>query len=65
MDSAQLIIIVEEYKDLYNLRYPDYYNQQRGDSIWEEIGSWMNQPSKYFYNLFMSLWLYSGILLTK
>ncbi|XP_033610344.1 uncharacterized protein LOC117282911 [Cryptotermes secundus] len=42
MDSAQLIVIVQEYEELYNLRHPDYSNQQRRDNIWEEIGRRMN-----------------------
>jgi hypothetical protein len=31
MDSAQLIVIVQEYEELYNLGHPDYSNQQRRD----------------------------------
>ncbi|KAK9872649.1 hypothetical protein WA026_018783 [Henosepilachna vigintioctopunctata] len=45
MDAAQLIVIVQEYEELYNLRNPQYSNQQRRDSIWEEIGRRMNHPS--------------------
>lgn len=45
MDSAKLIIIVQEYEELYNLENPDYSNQQRRDTICEN-GTSMNQPSK-------------------
>jgi hypothetical protein len=67
MDSGQLIVIVQEYEELYNLRHPDYSNQQRRDNIWEEIGRRMNHLGKYkyIYNLIMYILHYSGILLVN
>jgi hypothetical protein len=65
VDSAQLIGIVQEYEELYNLRHSDYSNQQRRDNVWEETGRRMNQLGKYFYNLLMYTLHYSGLLLMK
>ncbi|XP_030020188.2 uncharacterized protein LOC115440143 [Manduca sexta] len=45
MDDALLISIVEQHEELYNLHHPQYLNQQRRDSIWEEIGSIMKHDS--------------------
>lgn len=48
MDISRLIIIVQEYEELYNFGHPEYSNILRRDNIWDEIGTKMNQPSKYF-----------------
>ncbi|CAG4959316.1 unnamed protein product [Parnassius apollo] len=45
MDAAQLIAVVQEYEELYNLRHPFYSNQQRRDNIWEEIGRRFNKSA--------------------
>ncbi|CAG4951261.1 unnamed protein product [Parnassius apollo] len=43
MDAAQLIAVVQEYEELYNLRHLFYSNQQRRDNIWEEVGRRLNK----------------------
>lgn len=48
MDISKLIIIVQEYEELYNVGHPEYSNILRRDNIWDEIGMKINQPSKYF-----------------
>lgn len=42
MDAITLILLVEQYEELYNLQHPLYMNQQRRDNVWEEIGEQMN-----------------------
>lgn len=47
MDASRLIAIVQEYEEIYNLKHPNYSNQQRRDNIWEEIGNRLNQTGKF------------------
>lgn len=54
MDVARLITIVQEYEELYNLKHPNYSNQQRRDNIWEEIGNRLNENGKFLYFYFVT-----------
>jgi hypothetical protein len=45
MDEGQLIMLVQQYEELYNFRNPNY-NRQRRENIWEETGQLMKQPGK-------------------
>ncbi|CAG9795441.1 unnamed protein product [Diatraea saccharalis] len=38
MNDADLIYIVRNYEELYNVHHQNYSNQQRRDNIWDEIG---------------------------
>lgn len=49
MYIAWLITIVQEYEELYNLKHPNYSNQQRRDNIWEEIGNRLNLTGKFIH----------------
>jgi len=51
MDMAQLITVVQEYEELYNLKHPHCSNQQRRDNIWEEIGKRLNQTSMFIIHI--------------
>ena len=44
MDDGTLITLVQNYEEIYSLKHQEYYNQQRRDNIWEEIGKIMKQP---------------------
>jgi hypothetical protein len=60
MDSADVILLVQQYDELYNLKDSNYSNQQRRENIWDEIGKAMKKPGKiltllsklYRYNQF-------------
>ncbi|KAK9882711.1 hypothetical protein WA026_022762 [Henosepilachna vigintioctopunctata] len=65
MDAAQLIVIVQEYEELYNLRNHQYSNQQRRDNIWEEIGRRMNHPNDNEYTLqYVRTLMITGVIKT-
>lgn len=38
MDDESFILIVQNYKELYDVSDQNYHNQMRRDNIWEEIG---------------------------
>lgn len=37
MDDETFILLVQSYKELYDISNPNYHNQLRRDNIWEEI----------------------------
>ncbi|PNF27487.1 hypothetical protein B7P43_G04282 [Cryptotermes secundus] len=46
MDDATLISLVQNYEEIYNLKHPDYGNQQRRDNIWEETAGIMKRTAE-------------------
>jgi hypothetical protein len=46
MDEGQLIVLVQQYEELYKFISPNYSNRQQRENIWEEIGQLMKQPGK-------------------
>lgn len=37
MDDETFILIIQSYKEIYDIGDPNYHNQLRRDNIWEEI----------------------------
>jgi hypothetical protein len=60
MDSDKLILLVQQYDELYNFKNSNCSNQQRRQNIWDEIGKAMKETGKiltllsklYHYNQF-------------
>ena len=50
MDVAKLILLVQNYPEVYNMRHPEYFNKIRRENCWEEIGGIMNQTGKLTFN---------------
>lgn len=46
MDVPKLIMLVQNYPELYNMRHSEYFNNVRRDNCWEEIGGIMNEQGK-------------------
>lgn len=57
MDAARLIAIVQEYEEIYNLKHPDYSNQQIRDNIWEQIGTRFNKNGKFVFYFIIQTFL--------
>ncbi|XP_046683287.1 uncharacterized protein LOC124369353 [Homalodisca vitripennis] len=43
MDVSKLISLVQNYTELYNMRHPEYFNVNRRENCWEEIGAMLGQ----------------------
>lgn len=43
----RLILLVSEYKELYDMSNKNYSNQLRRDNIWQEIAKSLNENGKY------------------
>lgn len=64
--ADELIILVAEYVELYDLQNKNYSNQQRKENIWREIALKLKETRKYLlfviFNLFFQitekLWLH-------
>ncbi|KAG8267353.1 hypothetical protein J6590_053804 [Homalodisca vitripennis] len=44
MDVSTLSVLVKKYEELYNMRHPEYFNNVKGEKVWEEIGATMKLP---------------------
>lgn len=45
--TEMLIVLVQEYKELYDMSDNNYSNVLRRDNIWSEIGKELKESGKY------------------